>query len=272
MSTQDDLQQNLTGFGLFNHRGRNEAGRTHSLEKARRVCFPLLWSSFFDGTCTNSIPLQGAVGFADQRRRPGTLPSRPRARSERPSLAYREKHHHHTSTRPSERPNSGSRASSFERALHTTAKPRLVHPVVRVLCGVCTSSAPDAAQLQVFHRFSEPSLFFQSQQDQSGFTSVSLLFLSVAPAALRMAGGFEALGLAPELVRAVTEDLGYLLPTNVQVSLIARQQSVDYAVVGACCWDTRYLRGASHAELDEIFCVRFSSKQDEPSYCCLLSC
>lgn len=32
-----------------------------------------------------------------------------------------------------------------------------------------------------------------------------------------MAGGFEALGLAPELVRAVTEDLGYLLPTNVQV-------------------------------------------------------
>eukprot|EP00903_Cladosiphon_okamuranus_P009582 g9124.t1 len=31
-----------------------------------------------------------------------------------------------------------------------------------------------------------------------------------------MAGGFEALGLAPELVRAVTEDLGYLLPTNVQ--------------------------------------------------------
>ena len=114
--------------------------------------------------------------------------------------------------------------------------------------------------------------FFQRQQDQSGFTSVSLLFLSVAPAALRMAGGFEALGLAPELVRAVTEDLGYLLPTNVQVSLIARQQSVDYAVVGACCWDTRYLRGASHAELDEIFCVRFSSRQNEPSYCCLLSC
>ncbi|CAM9446547.1 unnamed protein product [Hapterophycus canaliculatus] len=31
-----------------------------------------------------------------------------------------------------------------------------------------------------------------------------------------MAGGFESLGLAPELVRAVTEDLGYLLPTNVQ--------------------------------------------------------
>ncbi|CAN0441018.1 unnamed protein product [Ascophyllum nodosum] len=31
-----------------------------------------------------------------------------------------------------------------------------------------------------------------------------------------MAGGFEALGLAPELIRAVTEDLGYLLPTNVQ--------------------------------------------------------
>lgn len=31
-----------------------------------------------------------------------------------------------------------------------------------------------------------------------------------------MAGGFEALGLAPELVRAVTDDLGYLLPTNVQ--------------------------------------------------------
>lgn len=34
-----------------------------------------------------------------------------------------------------------------------------------------------------------------------------------------MAGGFEALGLAPELVRAVTEDLGYLLPTNVQVCI-----------------------------------------------------
>lgn len=33
-----------------------------------------------------------------------------------------------------------------------------------------------------------------------------------------MAGGFEALGLAPELVRSVTEDLGYLLPTNVQVT------------------------------------------------------
>lgn len=31
-----------------------------------------------------------------------------------------------------------------------------------------------------------------------------------------MAGGFEALGLAPELIRAVKEDLGYLLPTNVQ--------------------------------------------------------
>lgn len=31
-----------------------------------------------------------------------------------------------------------------------------------------------------------------------------------------MAGGFEALGLAPELIRAVTEGLGYLLPTNVQ--------------------------------------------------------
>lgn len=31
-----------------------------------------------------------------------------------------------------------------------------------------------------------------------------------------MAGGFEELGLAPELIRAVKEDLGYLLPTNVQ--------------------------------------------------------
>lgn len=31
-----------------------------------------------------------------------------------------------------------------------------------------------------------------------------------------MAGGFEALGLAPELIRAVKEDLGYVLPTNVQ--------------------------------------------------------
>lgn len=31
-----------------------------------------------------------------------------------------------------------------------------------------------------------------------------------------MAGGFEALGLGPELIRAVTSDLGYLLPTNVQ--------------------------------------------------------
>lgn len=38
-----------------------------------------------------------------------------------------------------------------------------------------------------------------------------------------MAGGFEALGLAPELVRAVTEDLGYLLPTNVQVALPSLQ-------------------------------------------------
>lgn len=36
-----------------------------------------------------------------------------------------------------------------------------------------------------------------------------------------MAGGFEALGLAPELVRAVTEDLGYLLPSNVQVIFLA---------------------------------------------------
>lgn len=36
-----------------------------------------------------------------------------------------------------------------------------------------------------------------------------------------MAGGFEALGLAPELVRAVTEDLGYLLPTNVQVFVLS---------------------------------------------------
>ncbi|CAM9108639.1 unnamed protein product [Choristocarpus tenellus] len=31
-----------------------------------------------------------------------------------------------------------------------------------------------------------------------------------------MAGGFEALGLCPELVRAVKDDFGYLLPTNVQ--------------------------------------------------------
>lgn len=31
-----------------------------------------------------------------------------------------------------------------------------------------------------------------------------------------MAGGFEALGLAPELIRAVKSDLGYLLPTNIQ--------------------------------------------------------
>lgn len=31
-----------------------------------------------------------------------------------------------------------------------------------------------------------------------------------------MAGGFEALGLGPELIRAVTGDLGYILPTNVQ--------------------------------------------------------
>lgn len=31
-----------------------------------------------------------------------------------------------------------------------------------------------------------------------------------------MAGGFESLGLAPELIRAIRDDLGYLLPTNVQ--------------------------------------------------------
>lgn len=31
-----------------------------------------------------------------------------------------------------------------------------------------------------------------------------------------MAGGFEELGLASELVRAVKDDLGYLLPTDVQ--------------------------------------------------------
>lgn len=31
-----------------------------------------------------------------------------------------------------------------------------------------------------------------------------------------MAGGFEALGLGPELIRAVTSNLGFLLPTNVQ--------------------------------------------------------
>lgn len=178
VSTQDDLQQNLTGFGLFNHRGRNEAGRTHSLEKARRVCVPLLWSSFFDGTCTNSIPLQGAVGSADQRRRPGTLPSRPCARSERPSLAYREKHHHHTSTRPSERPNSGSRASSFERALHTTAKPRLVHPVVRVFVWCVYLLGTRRGAITGFPSVLRAWSFFQSQQDQSGFTSVSLLFFS----------------------------------------------------------------------------------------------
>ena len=33
---------------------------------------------------------------------------------------------------------------------------------------------------------------------------------------LPMAGGFEELGLASELVRAVKDDLGYLLPTDVQ--------------------------------------------------------
>lgn len=31
-----------------------------------------------------------------------------------------------------------------------------------------------------------------------------------------MPGGFESLGLSPELIRAVEQDLGYLLPTNVQ--------------------------------------------------------
>ena len=31
-----------------------------------------------------------------------------------------------------------------------------------------------------------------------------------------MAGGFEELGLASELIRAVKDDLGYLLPTDVQ--------------------------------------------------------
>ena len=31
-----------------------------------------------------------------------------------------------------------------------------------------------------------------------------------------MAGGFESLGLGPELVRAVEVDLGWLLPTDVQ--------------------------------------------------------
>lgn len=31
-----------------------------------------------------------------------------------------------------------------------------------------------------------------------------------------MSGGFESLGLCPELVRAVEVDLGWLLPTDVQ--------------------------------------------------------
>lgn len=49
--------------------------------------------------------------------------------------------------------------------------------------------------------------------------AVARLYTLLAAVAVNMAGGFEALGLAPELVRAVTEDLGYLLPTNVQVTL-----------------------------------------------------
>jgi ATP-dependent RNA helicase DDX1 len=31
-----------------------------------------------------------------------------------------------------------------------------------------------------------------------------------------MAGGFEALGLAPELIKAVYEDMGWFLPTDIQ--------------------------------------------------------
>lgn len=50
-----------------------------------------------------------------------------------------------------------------------------------------------------------------------------------------MAGGFESLGLAPELVRAVTEDLGYLLPTNVQVTPCLRARVPTQVLTKIIC-------------------------------------
>lgn len=75
-----------------------------------------------------------------------------------------------------------------------------------------------ARRNQVFHRFSEPAC--STPLSPAACCLCLPCFLPatlVARPVLNMAGGFEALGLAPELVRAVTEDLGYLLPTNVQV-------------------------------------------------------
>lgn len=97
------------------------------------------------------------------------------------------------------------------------------------------------------------NLVFQSNTLYHGSTTI-LHWCTCAPSILgapvfNMAGGFEALGLAPELVRAVTEDLGYLLPTNVQVTW-------DHFA----CWveALRHHRYISiHAERDALLWIMF---------------
>ena len=92
-----------------------------------------------------------------------------------------------------------------------------------VLCvGGSGASSALTRRNWVCHRFSKPLVRVLRAIALRCLLLSNRLTLSVASVALNMAGGFEALGLAPELVRAVTEDLGYLLPTNVQASLASR--------------------------------------------------
>lgn len=83
-----------------------------------------------------------------------------------------------------------------------------------------------------------------------------------------MAGGFEALGLAPELVRAVTEDLGYLLPTNVQVQLCGLHCCFWTDLTAVLDLETRYPQSSlARLAILGALCVLFCPNRINPDYC-----